>query len=169
MKQVPSKKNRGIGVARALALNPRFIVADEPVSALDMSVRSEILNLMLDLKEDLQLTYLLIAHDLSVVRYMSDKIMVMYLGKILESAPCEELFENPLHPYTQALIAAIPVPDPKYERKKIRLKGEMPSPINPPPGCRFSNRCPNAKPECLETEPEIIEVGKGHKVACRLS
>jgi len=158
-----------IGVARALALNPRFIVADEPVSALDMSVRSEILNLMLDLKEDLQLTYLLIAHDLSVVRYMSDMIMVMYLGKILESAPCEELFENPLHPYTQALIAAIPVPDPKYERKKIRLKGEMPSPINPPPGCRFSNRCPSAKPECFKTEPEIIEVGKGHKVACRLS
>lgn len=158
-----------IGVARALALNPRFIVADEPVSALDMSVRSEILNLMLDLKKDLQLTYLLIAHDLSVVRYMSDKIIVMYLGKIAESAPCEELFERPLHPYTQALIAAIPVPNPKYDRKKIRLKGEMPSPINPPLGCRFSNRCPRAKSECFKTEPQVLEVGEGHTVACRLS
>jgi oligopeptide/dipeptide ABC transporter ATP-binding protein len=157
-----------IGIARALALSPRFIVADEPVSALDMSVRSEILNLMLDLKKDFELTYLLIAHDLSVVRYMSDKIIVMYLGKIVESAPCEELFERPLHPYTQALIAAIPVPDPKYKRQKIRLKGEMPSPTSPPPGCRFSNRCPRAKPECLKTEPQVLEVDKGHTIARHL-
>lgn len=157
-----------IVVARALALNPKFIVADEPVSALDMSVRASVLNLMQDLKKELGLTYLFIAHDLSVVKYMSDKVIVLYLGKIMESATYEELFKRPLHPYTQALLAAIPVPDPKYERKRIRLKGEMPSPIDPPPGCRFSNRCPRAKPECFKVETKLYEIDKGHKVACHL-
>ncbi|MFB0544051.1 MAG: ABC transporter ATP-binding protein [Candidatus Bathyarchaeia archaeon] len=157
-----------IVVARALTLNPKFIVADEPVSALDMSVRAGVLNLMQDLKKELGLTYLFIAHDLSVVKYVSDHVLVLYLGKIMERAPYEELFESPLHPYTQALLAAIPVPDPKYDRKRIRLKGEMPSPIDPPPGCRFSNRCPRAKPECFKFEPEAYETSPGHKVACHL-
>jgi len=157
-----------IVVARALTLNPKFIVADEPVSALDVSVRAGVLNLMQDLKKEFGLTYLFIAHDLSVVKYMSDNVIVLYLGKIMESAPYEELFANPLHPYTQALLAAIPVPDPKYMKKRIRLKGEMPSPINPPSGCRFSNRCPKAKPECFEVEPEVYESSPGHKVSCHL-
>jgi len=157
-----------IGIARALAVNPKFIVADEPVSALDMSVRSEILNLMIDLKENLGLTYLFIAHDLSVIKYISDRVGVMYLGKLMEMSDCEDLFSNPLHPYTKALIGAIPVPDPSYNREKIRLKGEMPSPIDLPLGCRFHTRCPFRKEICEKEEPQFIDIGDGRLIACHL-
>jgi oligopeptide transport system ATP-binding protein len=157
-----------IGVARALAVNPKFIVADEPVSALDMSVRSEILNLMMDLKKDLGLTYLFIAHDLSVVKYISDRVGVMYLGKLMEEANCEDLFQNPLHPYTKALLGAIPVPDPLYKREKIKIIGEMPSPIEPPIGCRFHTRCPFNKEICEKNEPQFMDIGDGHFISCHL-
>lgn len=157
-----------IGVARALAVNPKFIVADEPVSALDMSVRSEILNLMIDLKENLGLTYLFIAHDLSVVKYISDRVGVMYLGKMMEEADCEDLFQSPLHPYTKALIGAIPVPDPLYKREKMRITGEMPSPIDPPIGCRFHTRCPFRKEICGREEPPFTGIGDGHFISCHL-
>lgn len=157
-----------IGIARALAVNPKFIVADEPVSALDMSVRSEILNLMIDLKENLGLTYLFIAHDLSVIKYISDRVGVMYLGKLMEMSNCEDLFSNPLHPYTKALIGAIPVPDPLYKREKIRLKGEMPSPIDLPIGCRFHTRCPFRKEICEKEEPQFIDIGDDRLIACHL-
>ena len=157
-----------IGIARALAVNPKFIVADEPVSALDMSVRSEILNLMIDLKKYLGLTYLFIAHDLSVIKYISDRVGVMYLGKLMEEADCEDLFQNPLHPYTKALIGAIPVPDPLFQREKIKIIGEMPSPIDPPLGCRFHTRCPFRKDMCLKEEPTFTNIGEGHLIACHL-
>jgi len=157
-----------IGIARALALKPKFIVADEPVSALDMSVRSEILNLMQDLKQEFNLTYLLIAHDLAVVNYMSDRVAVMYLGKIAELALSEELFAKPLHPYTRALMAAIPVPDPDIKREGLRITGEIPSPIHPPRGCRFHTRCPFRKSECVTAEPELRDIGGNHLVACHL-
>ena len=157
-----------VGIARALALRPKFIVADEPVSALDMSIRSQILNLMQDLKNEYKLTYLLIAHDLTVVRYMSDWVGVMYLGKIMELSPSEELFNSPQHPYTKALMAAIPVPDPLLKREKIRLKGDIPNPINPPKGCRFHTRCHLRKPKCSKVEPRHIDIGEEHNVACHL-
>jgi oligopeptide/dipeptide ABC transporter ATP-binding protein len=157
-----------IGIARALALKPKFIVADEPVSALDVSVRSQILNLMQDLKEELHLTYLLIAHDLSVVRYMSDKLVILYLGRVMEYADSEEIFMTPLHPYTKALLAAVPIPDPDAHRLPIRLAGEMPSPIRPPSGCRFHTRCPSAMHKCATEQPQLVDTGGGHFVACHL-
>ncbi len=155
-----------IGVARALALNPKFIVADEPVSALDVSIQAQIINLMMDLQKDLHLTYLLIAHDLSVVKHISDRVAVMYVGKIVELAEKKELFSNPLHPYTEALLSAVPVPDPSVRKKPILLEGDVPSPINPPSGCRFHPRCTYTKEICSQEEPTFEEKGREHFVAC---
>lgn len=157
-----------IGIARALAVNPKLIVADEPVSALDISIQAQILNLMMDLKEKLGLTYLFIAHNLSVIRHISDRVAVMYLGKIVEMANCEEIFKNPLHPYTEALLSAVPVPNPHEKKERIPLRGEVPSPASPPPGCRFHTRCPKVMEICRREEPKIIEIEKGHEVACWL-
>ncbi|RLG82160.1 MAG: oligopeptide ABC transporter ATP-binding protein [Thermoprotei archaeon] len=159
-----------IAIARVLALKPKFIVLDEPTSALDVSVQAQILNLLKDLQREFNLTYLFISHDLGVVKYMSDRIAVMYLGKIVELAPAEELFEKPLHPYTQMLLAALPVPDPDYYKKKPKIKvyGEPGSPINPPPGCRFHPRCPFATEKCKREVPPLVEYEKDHFVACWL-
>lgn len=154
------------GIARALITNPELIVADEPVSALDVSIRSQVLNLLGDLKEEYNLTYILITHDLSVVRYMSDYIVVMYLGKFMELARSEDLFNSPKHPYTEVLLSAIPIPNPLLKRQRIKLRGEMPSPIQLPRGCRFNTRCPCAKAECFKVEPELIEIADEHFVAC---
>ena len=155
-----------IGIARAVVLNPKFIVADEPVSALDASIQAQVLNLLLELQEKLALTYLFIAHNLAVVRHVSDRIGVMYLGQIMEVAETQELFDTPLHPYTQALLSAIPVPDPDVKKERIILQGDIPSPINPPSGCPFRTRCMYAKPICAEKRPPLIDVGDGHYVAC---
>ena len=159
-----------IGVARALAVNPSFIVADEPISALDVSIQAQVINLMEDLQEELGLTYLFIAHDLSVVRDISDRIAVMYLGKIVELADRDELYRNPMHPYTQALLSAVPIPDPKIEnqRKRIILEGDVPSPANPPKGCNFCTRCPRVMDICREQEPVFKDYGDGHYAACFL-
>ena len=162
-------RRQRIGVARALAVNPDFIVCDEPVSALDVSIQAQILNLMMDLQDSIGLTYMFITHDLSVVKHISDEIAVMYLGQCVERCSSDELFENPLHPYTRALLSAIPEPSLEARNKKQEIiRGEVTSPINPKPGCRFAARCPFAKPECMEKDLEFKEVSSGHFVACIL-
>lgn len=162
-------RRQRIGIARALAMDPKFIVCDEPVSALDVSIQAQILNLLKQLQKDRGLTYIFITHDLSVVNYFSDEIVVMYLGKIVEYTSAEQLFAHPVHPYTKALLSAIPVPRIGGKKDRILLKGEITSPINPKPGCRFAPRCEYAKPECFEKSPELREVEKGHRAACHFA
>jgi oligopeptide/dipeptide ABC transporter ATP-binding protein len=157
-----------IGIARAIALNPKLVICDEAVSALDVSIQSQILNLLNDLQKEFNITYLFISHDLSVVKHVSDKIGVMYLGEMVEVGDAETIYKNPKHPYTQALLSAIPIPDPTYKKERIILEGDLPSPINPPSGCRLSTRCPYVMPNCKETSPELTTLGTNHRVACHL-
>ena len=162
-------RRQRIGIARALSLQPRFIVCDEPVSALDMSIQAQILNLLMDLQDELNLSYMFVTHDLSVVKHISDQIMVMYLGTCIEFASSDELFQKPLHPYTKALLAAIPEPDLESRKKGFQLiRGEVSSPIDPKPGCRFAGRCEHCMAQCLEKTPEYVETEPGHFVACHL-
>ena len=158
-----------IGLARALALNPKLIIGDEPVSALDVSIQAQVINLLEDLQKDLGIAYVMIAHDLAVVQHVSDRIAVMYLGKIVELAEADELVSSPKHPYTEALLSAVPVPDPTVKTERILLKGDVPSPVNPPTGCRFHTRCPYKEDICEQEEPSMLEMSPAHTVACHLS
>lgn len=166
--QFSGGQRQRIGIARALAVHPKLIVADEPVSALDVSIQSQVLNLLKDLQEEFDLTYLFIAHDLGVVRHISDRVGVMYLGRIVELADSEELYENPKHPYTKALLSAVPVPDVDFQKERVILRGDVPSPANPPAGCAFHTRCPAAMEQCAHKRPLFKEVEKGHYAACHL-
>jgi len=172
MRQYPHELSGGqrqrIGIARALTLNPKLIIADEPVSALDVSIQAQVINLMMELQEEYKLSYIIIAHDLAVVQHMCDRIAVMYLGKIVEAAEKDTFYDSPLHPYSQSLISAIPIPDPEMKPDRVVLKGDIPSPANPPPGCLFQTRCPQKMKDCEVIEPDLKDVGEKHFVACHL-